>query len=51
MIEVSRLVRLAARGQARVARASFWNDRRAVRLKMLLIGACLIGAALFEGPW
>ncbi len=32
-------------------RASFWNDRQAVRLKAFLIVACLIAAALLEVPW
>ncbi len=30
--------------------ARFWSDRQAVRLKMILIGACLLAAALLEVP-
>jgi hypothetical protein len=48
MIDAHPLVRTAA---PRAARVSFWNDRTAVRLKLLLIGACLLGAALLEAPW
>ena len=30
--------------------ARFWSDRQAVRLKMILLGVCLLAAALLEGP-
>lgn len=30
--------------------ARFWSDRQAVRLKMILLGACLLAAALLEVP-
>ena len=40
----------ARRGPARPL-PSFWNDRQAVRLKVLLILACLIAAAALEVPW
>ncbi len=29
----------------------FWDDRRAVRLKAILLAACLLAAALLETPW
>ncbi len=28
--------------------ARFWSDHQAVRLKMILLGACLLAAALLE---
>jgi plasmid replication initiation protein len=31
--------------------AGFWDDRRAVRLKGILLVACLLAAALLEAPW
>ncbi len=30
--------------------ARFWSDRQAVRLKVILLGACLVAAALLEVP-
>ncbi len=30
--------------------ARFWSDRQAVSLKMILLGACLLAAALLEVP-
>lgn len=31
--------------------ARFWDDRRAVRLKVLLLIACILAAAMLEAPW
>jgi hypothetical protein len=31
--------------------ARFWDDRQAVRLKMLLMAACLLAAMWLEVPW
>jgi hypothetical protein len=31
--------------------AGFWDDRRAVPLKGILLAACLLAAALLEAPW
>lgn len=31
--------------------ARFWDDRRAVRLKVLLLIACILAAAALEAPW
>jgi hypothetical protein len=36
---------------SRVSRPSFWDDRQAVRLKVLLLGLCLVAAAMLEVPW
>lgn len=30
--------------------ARFWDDRQAVRVKVLLLAACLLAAMLLEGP-
>ncbi len=30
--------------------ARLWSDRQAVRLKMILLGACLLAAAFLEVP-
>lgn len=43
----------AARGAAPAMNtrwARFWDDRRAVRLKLLLLGCCLLAGMLLEGP-
>lgn len=40
----------ARRGPVRPLR-SFWSDRQAVQLKVFLIVACLIAAAVLEVPW
>ncbi len=45
-----RLGPLSARGASFGLWARFWSDRQAVRLKMILIGACLLAAALLEVP-
>lgn len=29
----------------------FWDDRQAVRLKLLLLAACVLAAAALEAPW
>jgi len=42
---------LAAQRAARTFRPPFWDDRQAVRLKVFLIGLCLVAAAVLEGPW
>lgn len=31
--------------------AHFWDDRRAVRLKVLLLVVCILAAAALEAPW
>lgn len=31
--------------------ARFWDDRRAVRLKVILLIACILAAAALEAPW
>jgi len=31
--------------------ARFWDDRQAVRLKVLLLIACILAAAVLEAPW
>lgn len=31
--------------------ARFWDDRRAVRLKVLLLIVCILAAAVLEAPW
>lgn len=31
--------------------ARFSDDRRAIRLKVLILTACLVAAALLERPW
>lgn len=44
----------AARGAAPwpgTAWARFWDDRRAVGLKVILLAACLLAGMLLEGPW
>jgi|GEM_PF-4708242 len=31
--------------------ARLWDDRKAVRLKVLLLVACVLAAAALEAPW
>ncbi|MDI6772360.1 MAG: hypothetical protein QME77_07190 [bacterium] len=31
--------------------ARFWDDRQAVRLKVLLLVMCILAAAALEAPW
>ena len=51
MIQAFPLIGTATQRVSRSSRAPFWNDRQAVRLKILLIGMCLVAAALLEVPW
>lgn len=51
MIHAHPLIPITAQRVSQPSRAPFWNDRQAVRLKILLIGVCLIVAALLEVPW
>jgi hypothetical protein len=46
-----RLAPTVARRNAAGAQAWFWSDRQAVRLKLFLLAACLLAAALLEVPW
>ena len=50
MIQAYPLIGIATQRVSRSSRGRFTNDRQAVRLKILLIGVCLIAAALLEVP-